>query len=152
MVRLPATRADRDHDIDATMTPMIDVVFLLLIFFVWTAGTQIVEYLLPTSMSMEVGTNQTELSDPPPEQDFDKVLVRVRWDGQLIDFTINDQAMESIDSVSATLQTLVAINDEAPIVVHPDQNVPLGYVIEVYDRARQAGFQKVSFAVNSAKP
>ena len=104
MVRLPATRADRDHDIDSTMTPMIDVVFLLLIFFVWTAGTQIVEYLLPTSMSMEVGTNQAELNDPPPEQDFDKVLVRVRWDGQLIDFTINDQAMESIDSVSATLQ------------------------------------------------
>ncbi|MDG2012722.1 MAG: biopolymer transporter ExbD, partial [Pirellulaceae bacterium] len=64
MVRLPSTRIDREHDINSTMTPMIDVVFLLLIFFVWTAGTQIVEYILPSQISAQLGNQETELSDP----------------------------------------------------------------------------------------
>ena len=38
-------------DMDSAMTPMIDVVFLLLIFFVWTASFQIVEQILPSEIS-----------------------------------------------------------------------------------------------------
>jgi biopolymer transport protein ExbD len=36
--------------------------------------------------------------------------------------------------------------------VHPDENVPVGYVIEVYDHAKLAGFTKVSFALNRGLP
>ena len=64
MVRLPSTRADREHDLDSTMTPMIDVVFLLLIFFVWTAGTQMVEYILPSPISAQLGNQPTEMTEP----------------------------------------------------------------------------------------
>ena len=152
MVRLPATRADREHDIDSTMTPMIDVVFLLLIFFVWTAGTQIVEYILPSQISAQLGNQQTEITDPLPEQDFDNVVIRVRFDGSLPDWTINEQGMETIEDVFNTLNSLAAINMEAPIIVHPDENVPIGFVIEVYDQAKLAGFEKVSFALNNAIP
>ena len=152
MVRLPATRADREHDIDSTMTPMIDVVFLLLIFFVWTAGTQIVEYILPSQISAQLGNQQTDITDPLPEQDFDNVVIRVRFDGALPDWTINEQGMETIGDVFDTLNSLAAINMEAPIIVHPDENVPIGFVIEVYDQAKLAGFEKVSFALNNAIP
>ena len=72
MVRLPAVRSDRDHDVNSTMTPMIDVVFLLLIFFVWTAGTQIVEYVMQSQMTAEQGNQATEIADPLPDQDFDR--------------------------------------------------------------------------------
>ena len=44
--RSPFARRD---SLEIKMTPMIDVVFLLLIFFVWTASFQVVEYLLPRS-------------------------------------------------------------------------------------------------------
>ena len=152
MVRLPPTRADREHDIDSTMTPMIDVVFLLLIFFVWTAGTQIVEYILPGQMSAQAGNQETDISEPLPEQDFDNVVIRVRWDGNLPDWTINDQPLPTMEDVSQTLSGLAAVNIDAPIVVHPDENVPIGYVIEVYDQAKLAGFVKVSFALNNAAP
>lgn len=150
MVRLPATRADREHDIDSTMTPMIDVVFLLLIFFVWTAGTQIVEYVMLSQMSAQMGNQDTDIPVPPPEQDFDNVVIRVRWDGNLPDWTINEQAMATIDEVTGTLSALAGVNINAPIIVHPDENVPIGYVIEVYDQAKQSGFAKVSFALNNA--
>ena len=152
MVRLPSTRADRDADMDSTMTPMIDVVFLLLIFFVWTAGTQIVEYILPGDMSAQLGNLESDITEPLPEQDFDNVVIRLRYDGDLPDWTINDEQMKTADDVGATLRSLAAINISAPIVVHPDANVPMGYVIEVYDIARLAGFAQVSFALNNAIP
>ena len=152
MVRLPSTRAEREHDIDSTMTPMIDVVFLLLIFFVWTAGTQMVEYILPSQISAQLGNQPTEITEPLPEQDFDNVIIRVRWDGTLPDWTINEQGMETIGDVANTLNTLASINVAAPIIVHPDENVPIGFVIEVYDQAKLAGFEKVSFALNNAMP
>ena len=148
MVRHPAVRSDRDHDVNSTMTPMIDVVFLLLIFFVWTAGTQIVEYVMQSQMTAEQGNQATEIADPLPDQDFDKVLIRVRWDGTLPDWTIDDQGIESIEQLSSRLTQLAGVNIDAPIIVHPDENVPVGYVIEVYDQAKLSGFQKVSFALN----
>ena len=148
MVRLPAVRSDRDHDVNSTMTPMIDVVFLLLIFFVWTAGTQIVEYVMQSQMTAEQGNQATEIADPLSDQDFDKVLIRVRWDGTLPDWTIDDQGIESIEQLSSRLTQLAGVNIDAPIIVHPDENVPVGYVIEVYDQAKLSGFQKVSFALN----
>ena len=60
--------------------------------------------------------------------------------------------METIGDVASTLNSLAAINLEAPIIVHPDENVPIGFVIEVYDQAKLAGFEKVSFALNNAMP
>jgi biopolymer transport protein ExbD len=147
MVQIPSRATERTHDIDATMTPMIDVVFLLLIFFVWTAGTQIVEYLLPGQLSIEAGNQAAANVEPLPEQDFDKVIIRLRWDDGLPDWSINDQPLPSLIAVAATLQGLAGINAEAPIIIHPDNAVPLGYVIELFDQARLAGFQKVSFAV-----
>ncbi len=152
MVRLPATRGEREHDIDSTMTPMIDVVFLLLIFFVWTAGTQLVEYILPSQISVQPGNQASEITEPLPEQDFDNVVIRVRWDGSLPDWTINEQGFETIQDVFQTLSQLAAVKIDAPIIVHPDENVPMGWVIEVYDQAKLAGFQKVSFALNNALP
>ncbi len=79
----PLVRRGGDTDLDSAMTPMIDVVFLLLVFFVWTASFQIVEYILPSDMSVQIGSEQAENMEPPPEKDFEDVVVRIGWDGTL---------------------------------------------------------------------
>ncbi len=150
MVRRPDYRRSREPDMDATMTPMIDVVFLLLIFFVWTASAQMIEYVLPSQLTRQQGNLDAQIVEPPPEQDFDNVVIRLRWDGGLPDWTINDQPMQSVQQVADALLALAQIKLDAPIIVHPDRNVPLGYVIEVYDLAKLAGFVQVSFALNTA--
>ena len=53
--------SDRDLGEDQTMTPMIDIVFLLLVFFVCVATDQVVEMSLPTELaSGSVDAQQTE--------------------------------------------------------------------------------------------
>jgi biopolymer transport protein ExbD len=147
MVRVRTDLSRRELDSDSTMTPMIDVVFQLLVFFVWTSGSATIEYMLPGQLSAPLGGEPAVVADPLPEQDFDEVVIRLRWDAGLPDWSINNQPMEDIAAVAATLQSLAQINSKAPIVIHPDPPVPLGFVIELFDEARVAGFSKVSFAV-----
>jgi biopolymer transport protein ExbD len=145
----PLVRQGSETDLDSAMTPMIDVVFLLLVFFVWTASFQIVEQILPTTMSAQLGSEQSDVQPPPEPQDFEDVVVKIGWDGQAVNWSINAQPLDSLKAVGAQLTTISQIQTEATVILHPQKIVPLGHVIEVYDVAKGVGFEKVSFAVNS---
>ena len=144
----PFIRRGSDIDIDDAMTPMIDVVFLLLVFFVWTASFQIIEQILPSNMSELTGSDPVNQVEPPEPKDFDDVIVRIAWDGQAPTWKINDQLFGSIEEVKTQLSAIADIQTDAIVVLHPDPIVPLGIVIGAYDTAKLSGFSKVSFAVN----
>jgi biopolymer transport protein ExbD len=148
-MRRPSPYNERRGDLDVTMTPMIDVIFLLLIFFVWTASFQIVEELLPSNLSAAAGTLPSDPQQPPPpEDDFDEVVVRIRWIDNRPDWRVNETTLDSLPQVQQQLATIARIKPDAPVILHPDKQVPLGQVIDVYDRARRVGFQKVQFATS----
>ena len=98
----PLLTRGSSSDLDSAMTPMIDVVFLLLVFFVWTASFQIVEQILPSEISAQLGSEPSEIVDPPPEQDFDDIVVAIDWDGQTPKWSINDQPLDSLECVTPT--------------------------------------------------
>jgi biopolymer transport protein ExbD len=139
---------DRKTDIESAMTPMIDVVFLLLVFFVWTSSFQMIEQILPSQMSTQMGTETSEINAPPPEKDFDDVVIRILWNGQSPTWSINDQPIDSIASMRQRLSAIASVKVDAPVILHPDGEVPLGDVIQVYDVSKLAGFEKIAFAVN----
>ncbi len=131
------------------MTPMIDVVFLLLVFFVWTASFQIVEQVLPSHLSEESGTQPADTSDPPPvEEDFDKVVLRVLWVGDHPQWRVNQMDLGSLQQVRSRLEAVASVKRDAPVILHPDKDVPLGHVIDLYDLTRLVGFQKIQFAAS----
>lgn len=145
----PLVRRGSEVDIDSAMTPMIDVVFLLLVFFVWTASFQIVEQILPSEMSALTGSDPIEQVDPPPPKDFEDVVVRIGWDGLSPTWRINDQPLASLAAVEQQLTAISELQVDAPVILHPDPIVPLGFVIEAYDIAKISGFEQVAFAVDS---
>ena len=147
-MRVPSAYIAATHRPDVAMTPMIDVVFLLLIFFLWTASFQIVELILPSRMSAQMGSDPVEQVDPPPEQDFDNIVVRIGYDGSAPTWSINRESIGSLGDVKAHLTAVASVKQDAPVILDPDSIVPLGHVIDVYDVAKIVGFQKVSFAVN----
>ena len=131
------------------MTPMIDVVFLLLVFFVWTASFQLVERVLPSAVSESTPAQPADAdTPPPPEADFHDVVVRILWASNAPRWLLNEQPCADLASLRGRLVAIHSANAQAPVIIHPDSDTPLGYVIEVYDVSRQVGFDKIQFAVS----
>ena len=152
-MRRPSPLVDRGNaaDVDSAMTPMIDVVFLLLVFFVWTASFQIVEQILPSEVSEQQGTGDVADIEPVPQDDFDDVVVKVDWDGVAAVYQINGQPVPGLPEVQQQLTAIAGIRDDAPVILHPQPTVPVGVVIGAWDVAKLSGFEKISFAVNAGK-
>lgn len=147
-MRRPSIYLERRTTVDMNMTPMIDVVFQLLIFFVWTTGFQVPEQILPSRLSAVSGTAAQDPSEaPPPERDFDDVVVRILWDGAVPSWRVNHVPLASLNEVGDRLQTVSSISPDVPVILHPDPAVPMADVVDVYDLARRAGFQQLKFAI-----
>ena len=139
----------RRSDVDVKMTAMIDVVFLLLVFFLWTASFHIVEQVLPSSVSARQGSDPVRSDEPPPPQDdFDDIVIRITWTADRPAWRVNGQPAGTLAQVRETLQNIVRVKSDAPVILHPDPDVPLGHVIDVYDITRLEGFDKVQFAAS----
>ena len=146
-MRRPSIFTDRREPLDVKMTPMIDVVFLLLIFFVWTASFHIVEHILPSRVSEIRGDESPRPNEPPPpEADFHDVVVRVLWTNGHVSWRVGDELLDDLAGVEAKLARIFQANAEAPLIIDPDNATPLGDVIDVYDLSRRVGFDEVQFA------
>ena len=148
-MRRPSIYTDRREPLDVKMTPMIDVVFLLLIFFVWTASFQIVEHILPSSVSELTGDDSISPNEPPPpEADFHDVVVRILWADGRASWRVGEETLNDLAGVEAKLARIFQANAEAPVIIDPDNATPLGDVIDVYDLSRRIGFDEVQFAAS----
>ena len=113
-MKTPTTKT-RNAALELNLTSMIDVIFLLLIFFVFTSDFKEPEKLLPTKLSA-VG-----LVDAPLEQqerDLGKITVRVAAspDGALT-WTVDGARVESLAAVEETLAALQEIDPTVPVVL-----------------------------------
>ena len=148
-MRRPTPYTQRRGGLDIKMTPMIDVVFLLLVFFVWTASFHIAEHVLPSHLTAVSGTAPADPREPPPpEEDFDRVVIRVLWASGQPTWKVNDLQVASLAQVRSRLEAIADIKRDAPVILHPDRNVPLGHVIDVYDITRLVGFETIQFAAS----
>jgi biopolymer transport protein ExbD len=147
-MRTPSNLLDRRTPVDLQLTPMIDCVFLLMVYFIWTSSFAITEQLLPSQLSLDAPSSAAGESDlpPPPEADFEEVVVRILWEAGGPNWTVNDSPVASLAELRGTLQTIADIKRDAPVILHPDPKVPLGEVIRVFDLSRLVGFEKVRFA------
>ena len=135
---------ETEQRISLAMTPMIDVVFLLLIFFVCTASFQPVEAVLPSDLVLSgTGTINAPV-EPAPE--LEEVVIRCLWQADGTLWTVNDQPCPTHDQLHAMLRTIAEIDVALPVIVDADGPVPVGDVIAAYDASRSAGFQAVRFA------
>ena len=147
-MRAPSSRDHNDRRDDQAMTPMIDVVFLLLIFFVCASAGQVHESLLPTKLAAG------DIASPaatPPERPLGEVWLHLKQDGSRTRIELNDRLYDDFDAVGTTLKALAAAAPEIPVILDIDGEVPLGEMIHAYDICRTAGFETVSFAAEPQK-
>lgn len=116
------------------LTPMLDVVFIMLIFFIVTAT-----FVKETGLDV----NQPE-DDEVQEPDPDKRSIVVRITNH--DRIIIAQRTVDLRAVRANIERLSAENPEAPVIIQPHPDSTTDAMIHVMDSARQAGVYNISFA------
>ncbi|QDU54336.1 ExbD/TolR family protein [Aeoliella mucimassa] len=132
---------------ELSMTAMIDVVFLLLIFFVCTASFQAVEMVLPSSLLVSSSATVDVPIEPP--EDLERIVVVVAGDASRVRWLVNDQPCDSIATLTELLGAIASVDASLPVVVDCGDAVPLAQAIEVYDLARSLGLSKVQFAADA---
>lgn len=110
-----------------SITPLVDVVFLLLLFFALTlhfSPEEAITVDLPTSSSAEKQSETTIILTMTPEGGIH----------------LNDMEIP-IESLEIELGKLRMPNDERSVQVRTDQQVAIGKVVAIVDAIRSAGFQ-----------
>jgi len=141
------------YEAGPNMTPLVDVVMVLLIFMMLVGKFGGDEHFLVSNLPI----SQTGAGGTPPPKDFvpDEPL-EVRVDsptpdrfvaraGQ-IQVTSGATLRAQLTRMLAQMQAAGTKADKVQVVISPARNVRYAYLIECYEAALQSGFTKVSFA------
>lgn len=125
-----------DEEAEINITPMLDIVFILLIFFIVTTS-----FVRESGIDMNRATNTaTESIDST-----DSIVVRIEDSGQI--FVRNRQT--DIRLVRANIQASLVDMPGAPVVVAAGRDSDAGLLVRVVDQARVAGAEQVSMVALS---
>jgi biopolymer transport protein ExbD len=143
-MKIPGGNSDRS--IELKMTPMIDVVFLLLVFFVWTSSFELPEYDLPGAIATPPGGSIAPSTESP--EAFDEIVIRISNLDTVTSINMNGTDLSDLDALTDRLIQVVSIGVQPPVIVDPDDNVTMDVAVSVYDAARSAGVDRVLFAAS----
>ena len=115
------------------LTPMLDVVFIMLIFFIVVA-----------SFIKEAGVevNRPDDNQPDNPEDSTSILVEVASDNQIW----MENRRVDIRAIRANIQRLLAEDPEAPVTIKVEKGAEAGIVVNVADAARESGVAAVNWA------
>ena len=123
----------RRVDVVVEMTPLIDVVFLLLIFFMITTtfiNSPGIEVELPKANSSDSAAGDEDL------------VVAIDEEGRII----FQHRQVSLDELQADLEGMTEKKQKSTIIVQADTKTQHGIVVQVMDAAKQAGFSRLAVA------
>ncbi|MEJ2514303.1 MAG: biopolymer transporter ExbD [Gammaproteobacteria bacterium] len=124
--------ATMDEESEINITPMLDIVFIMLIFFIVTAS-----FVKEAGIDVNRPEAQTAVT-----QDRGSIFVAISDTGQI---WINRRQVDPA-AVRANIERLHAENPQGGVVIQADQNATTKLLVTVMDAARQAGVYNVSIA------
>jgi biopolymer transport protein ExbD len=135
----------RPKPAELMMTPIIDVIFLLLVFFMCTANFDPIETTLPMDSTLP-GNAAVELVHFDPVK-LDVVRIQISCEPEL-HWQIEENQCTSFLEVQQILQLIREVNDDIPVIIESAENVPMEKVIDVYDVCRRVGLLRIHFAAH----
>jgi len=115
-----------------SLTPLIDVVFILLLFFMMASN-----FIEWRAIGLNVATGEgVSRAEQTP------LIIRINPDGTLI---LNNESI-TLQSLGARTRSALSDNEAQSFVVQPEANVPLQEIVRVLDRMAAAGGRNISLA------
>ena len=126
------------EDAELNMTPMMDIVFIMLIFFVVTAS-----FLKESGVDVDRPGASTAV-----RQEQGNILIAITAENQVW----IDRQQVDVHAVRAMVARLQAESPEGGVVIQADRDASAGLLVQVIDQARMAGAGQVSIAARIEQP
>ncbi len=117
---------------EVNLTPMLDVVFILLIFFIVTAS-------FVKESGMDINRPEAAMA---VRKERGNILVAITPSGQIW----IDRRQVDVRAVRANIERLHAENPQGAVVIQADRESKNGLLVEVMDAAKLAGVENISIA------
>lgn len=130
-----------DGDIGFQIAPMVDVVFVLMLFFMASAGVQVVE----KELSMNLPSGAGKPSDVPSTP----IIVDISGEGQV---TVNDQAYGGNEDKNLNAlrdfftKSIAQFGDKDPVIVRPAPETTHERIMDVLNAAAASHVTKLTFS------
>jgi biopolymer transport protein ExbD len=128
-----AHREEEENEIN--ITPMLDVVFIMLIFFIVTAS-----FVKEAGIDVNRPDAQTAVA-----QEKANILIAITENGEIW----IDRRRVDPRAVRANIERLHAENPQGTVVIQADKKSTTEVLIQVMDSARQAGVYNVAIAAQN---
>jgi biopolymer transport protein TolR len=123
---------------DINMTPLIDVMLVLVVIFIITAP------LLASSIKLDLPkTDAAKAGDAPKS-----VTVVMDASGQTF---LKDQPV-AMDELARQLNASAQANPDTEVLLRADKTVPYGRIVEVMGTAQKAGLNRIGFVADASGP
>ena len=116
---------------EINVTPLVDVMLVLLVIFILTAP------LLTSALRLDLPSAQGAQTGEAPEA----INLSLNQAGELF---LNDKAIGK-EALPAALQRVAATKPHTEVQLRADQTVPYGQVVELMGIAQQAGLSRIGF-------
>jgi biopolymer transport protein ExbD len=122
---------DKEEE-EVNLTPMLDVVFIMLIFFIVTAS-----FVKESGMEINRPDAATAV-----KKERGNILVAITPSGQIW----IDRRQVDVRRVRANIERLHAENPQGAVVIQADRESKNGLLVAVMDAAKLAGVENISIA------
>lgn len=131
----------KEETVEVNLTALIDVVFLLLIFFMVTTTFD---------RHAKLKVSLPESSAKTTQQQSDPLVLSIDAKGN---YFINDRQVvnQSLDTLKQALQKVIGDRGDMALVLRADANTPHQAVVRAMDAASQLGLTKLSIATVEGK-
>lgn len=129
----------KQHSIEPTpmqLAPLVDVLFLLVIFFAVTSHYASVEQI------MDISVPAADSGKDDRARNVGEIIINIKLDGTLI---VNGQEL-NLDQLMNNLANIVSVNKDQAVILRGDEEVPYQTVISVLDACQKAGIWNIAFA------
>jgi biopolymer transport protein ExbD len=140
--------SDDDSGYAMNLTPMIDIMFLLIIFFL--ATTSIIQLEQDLSIDLPKQGQRLKTKTPPAAP----IVVNVRHvpgSSGKASYHVKNQPM-TLSALTANLSRAKIRNPDQSVVIRGDRNVRWDHVAQVLARCGQVGITKVAATIEIRQP
>lgn len=135
-------KTSRSDNPEVNLTPLIDVVFILLIFFMVSTTFQ---------RESEIKVELPEAAAEPAEEREDVLEIIIDVQGH---YFIDEQQVVNIEleTLKKAIQKFIGDRADIPVVIRADRRTPYEAVVRAMDATAQLGLLEMSLATNQLEP